>query len=592
MTIDDMRYFSGLLLLGAGLLSAHDPITPANVARLKVAWTYDTGDSTAPLRPGGRPPRFEVRPVYADGKLYLSTPVGSVMALDAETGKELWKINLQIKSDGNYGDFANRGLALQKDRLYVATVDARLVCLSRVDGRFCQGFGRNGQIDLTVGLRSKPKYSGEYGVTSPPAIYRNLVIVGSAIADNSRLQMASGEVRAFDATTGVLRWTFHPLPEDSPVGGANTWSQIVVDAPNGMVYLPTGSASPDYFGGLRPGDNRYANSIVALKADTGKIAWHFQTVHHDLWDFDVASPPALYPAKGGPAVAVGSKTGHLFLFHRLTGRPIFPINEKPVPASDIPGEKASSTQPFPSLPPSLVPQSMREEDLWGATPADLAACREIFRSLRNEGVFTPPSIQGSLSMPGNVGGLHWGGAAWDPVNRLLIAPVNNFPAIMRLIPRAKFDEARKSHPDRETTAQDGTAYSMSRHFFLSPSGTPCIRPPWGELIAVHPDSGKISWRVPLGEIGGAKGSINLGGPATSHTGLVFIGAALDGYFRAFDTRDGRELWKAKLPTSARATPLLFKTEKGRHMIAIAAGGHDVPGVKLDTKVVAYALSED
>ena len=586
-----MRHYFALLFLVAFQLRAGEPITPANVGRLKVAWIYDTGDSTAPLRPGGRAPRFEAKPVYADGKLYLSTPAGSVMALDAETGKEIWKIDLQVKREGNYGDFANRGLALHKNRLYVATVDARLVCLSRLDGRFCSAFGTNGRLDLTTGLRSRPKYLGEYGVTSPPAIYKNIVIVGSNVADNSRLRMASGEVRAFDATTGAIRWTFHPLPEDSPAGGANTWSQIVVDEPSGLVYLPTGSASPDYFGGLRPGDNRYANSIVALRADSGKVAWHFQTVHHDLWDFDVASPPVLYPAQGGPAVAVGSKTGHLFLFERLTGKPIFPINEKPVPTSDVPGEKAAPTQPFPSLPPSLVPQSLSEEDLWGATPADLDACRAAFRTLRNEGVFTPPSIQGSISVPGNVGGLHWGGAAWDPVNRLLIAPVNNLPAIMRLIPRANFTEAKKAHPNRETTEQDGTPYAMSRQFFFSPSGTPCIRPPWGELVAIQVDSGNISWRVPLGEIGGAKGAVNLGGPVTSGTGVVFIGATIDGYFRAFDTKDGRELWKAKLPTSARATPLLFKTEKGRSMIAIAAGGHDVPGVKLDTKLVVYALPD-
>ncbi|HYI96339.1 MAG TPA: pyrroloquinoline quinone-dependent dehydrogenase [Bryobacteraceae bacterium] len=580
-----------LFMLGPLPLRASEPITAANVSRLKVAWTYDTGDSIIPLRAGRRTPRFEATPVYADGKLYLATPAGSVIALDAESGKEIWKVSLRVNPDGNYGDYANRGLTLHKDRLYVGTVDARLVCLNRRDGALCKGFGTGGQIDLTIGLRSKPKYTGEYGLTSPPAIYKDIVIVGSAVADNSRLRMASGEVRAFDAATGAVRWTFHPLPEDSPVGGANTWSRIVVDSQNGLVYLPTGSASPDYFGGLRAGDNLYANSIVALRADSGKVAWHFQTVHHDLWDYDVASPPVLFPSKGGPAVAAGSKTGHLFLFNRLTGEPIFRIDEKPVPASDIPGEKASPTQPFPTLPPSLVPHSIREEDLWGATPADLEACRATFRSLRNDGIFTPPSLQGSLIVPGNVGGLHWGGAAWDPVNRLLIAPVNRFPAVVRLIPRAEFAEARKAHPDRETTEQDGTSFSMSRHFFLSPSGTPCIKAPWGELVAVHPDSGKISWRVPLGEIGPAKGAVNLGGPSTTDTGIVFIGATIDGYFRAFDAKDGRELWKAKLPTSARATPLIYKTEKGRSMVAIAAGGHDVPGVKLDTKLVAFALAD-
>jgi quinoprotein glucose dehydrogenase len=576
-----------------------ESITRANVSRLKVAWTYDTGDSTEALRPGGDRPAFEATPVYASGRLYLSTPGGSVMALDAETGREIWKTNLRIRSDANYSDFANRGVALRGDRVYVGTVDARLVCLEARTGKGCSKFGDNGQVDLSAGLRHQPRYSGEYGVTSPPAIYRDLVITGSSVADNSRAQMASGEVRAFDANTGELRWTFHPLPEESPAGGANTWSRIVVDDANGLVFLPTGSASPDYFGGRRPGDNRYANSIVVLKAGTGDLVWHFQTVHHDLWDYDVASPPLLYPAKAGPAVAVGSKTGHLFLFHRLTGRPLFPITERKTPTSDVAGESASPTQPFPSMPPALSPQRLREEDLWGPTPADVQSCRDIFRSLRNEGIFTPPSFRGSLNVPGNIGGLHWGGVAWDPSRRLLIAPVNRLPAIIRLIPRGEFATAKKTYPNRETTEQDGTPFSMSREFFMSPSKTPCVAPPWGELVAVHGDTGKLSWRVPLGDlrdagIGGIKGptgSPNLGGPATTETGLVFIGATLDGYFRAFDTSQGREVWKAKLPTSARATPLVFATETGREMVAIVAGGHDSELSKLDTKLVVFALGE-
>jgi quinoprotein glucose dehydrogenase len=595
-----MRFAAGLFAVALPLVPAQarsEPITLENVARLRVAWTYDTGDSTQPLRAGRRPPRFEATPVYAGGRLYLSTPAGSVIALDAEDGHEIWKFDLRIHKDGNYGDFASRGVALRGNSLYVATVDARLVCLDRDGGQFCSGFGSGGQVDLSAGLRRKPKWVGEYGVTSPPAIYRDVVIVGATVADNSRLDMASGEVRAFDASTGALRWTFHPLPEDSPTGGANTWSRIVVDEQNDLVFLPTGSASPDYFGGLRPGDNRYANSVVVLKASTGKIVWHFQTVHHDLWDYDVASPALLYPSKKGPAVAVGSKTGHLFLFHRLTGKPLFPISERPVPASDVPGEAASRTQPFPTGPPSLVPQSVREEDLWGAAPGDLEACRDTFRSLRNDGIFTPPSLHGSLIVPGNIGGLHWGGAAFDPVRRLLIAPVNRFPAIIRLIPREQYAAARKAHPERETTEQDGTPYSMSRQFFISPSGAPCTAPPWGELVAVHADTGKMAWRVTLGDLrsamkateGLATGSPNLGGPVVTSTGLVFIGATVDGYFRAFETAKGTEVWQAKLPTSARATPLLYTAPSGRQMIAIAAGGHDTPFSKIDTKLVVFAL---
>lgn len=574
-------------------------ITPDNVSRLNVAWTYDTKESTEPLEPRTDRPAFEATPAYADGRLYLSTPLGGVMALDAETGAEVWRIDLQIQRDANYSDFANRGPALAGDRMYIGTVDARLVCLRTRDGQFCERFGTNGQVDLTRGLRRPPAYSGEYGVTSPPAVYRDFVIVGSFVADNSRAHMSSGEVRAFDRVTGALRWTFHPLPADAAAGGANAWSRIVVDEAQGLAFVPTGSASPDYFGGLRAGADGYANSIVALHAATGEIAWHFQTVHHDLWDYDVASPPLLYPGTQGPAVAVGSKTGHVFLFNRVTGAPIFSIDERPVPTSDVPGEKAAATQPFPSKPASLVPQRISESDLWGATPEDLEACRRTFRSLRNEGIFTPPSVGGSLSVPGNIGGLHWGGLAWDPARRLLIAPVNRFPAITRLIPRAGFDAARKAFPARETTEQEGTPYAMSREFFLSPSGMPCVAPPWGELVAVHADSGDIAWRVPLGGIrppGASEsaivpGSPNLGGAVATETGLVFIGATLDAFFRAFDTASGREVWKAALPTSARATPLFFTTESGRQMIAIAAGGHDHPLSRLDTKLVVFALGK-
>ncbi|MEO8309277.1 MAG: PQQ-binding-like beta-propeller repeat protein [Pseudomonadota bacterium] len=575
-----------------------EPLNPNNVQRLAVAWTYDTGDSTDRLG-HDKVPGFEATPTYADGRLYLSTPLGTVAELDAETGGQIWRVNLGVATDHGYSDPANRGLALHGEQLFVGTIDGRLVCLTRHKGSRCPHFGMNGEVDLKQGLRHPPQWPGEYGLTSRPAVWRNLVIVGSTIADNSRVQMASGEVRAFDATTGALKWTFHPLPADSPAGGANAWSRIEVDAKSGIVYVPTGSPSPDYYGGLRPGNNDYANSIVALKAATGEVIWHFQTVHHDLWDYDVASPPLLWPSLKGPAVAVGSKTGHMFLFNRLTGVPLFPIEERPVPASDVPGEQASPTQPFPTMPAALVPQQLREEDLVGFTPADLEACRQTLRSLRNEGIFTPPSIRGSVNVPGNIGGLHWGGMAWDSKRRLLIAPVNRLPAIIRLIPQDQFRTAKSAFPKRETTEQRGAPYAMSRQFFLNPSDAPCVKPPWGELVAIHADTGEEAWRVPLGDIREALGASayptplpppNLGGPATTDTGVVFIGAAFDAHLRAFDTRDGRKLWEGTLPTSARATPLIYTTKSGRQMVAIMAGGHDSPISRIDNKLVVFALT--
>ena len=587
-----------MAMFRANAREAPERIAPDNAHRLAVAWTYDTRDPIESLAPGADAPLFEATPVHVAGRLYLSTPLGTVAALDAETGAEIWRVNLGVARDVDYSDFANRGPAVLGDRLYIGTVDARLICLDRSNGQRCAHFGRGGQVDLSAGLRRPPQSRAEYGVTSPPAIFRDLVIVGSSVADNSRARMPSGEVRAFDAATGALRWTFHPLPPQAAAGGANAWSRIVVDEENALVFVPTGSASPDYFGGLRVGNDGYANSMVTLNALTGEVVWHFQAVHHDLWDYDVASPALLYPGESGPAVAMGTKVGHVFLFDRRTGRPLFPIIERAVPASDVKAEKAAATQPFPSKPASLVPQQLTENDLWGATPEDLDACRRVFRTLRNEGVFTPPSLRGSMYVPGNIGGLHWGGIAWDARHRLLIAPVNRWPAIIRLLPSAQFDEARKAFPSRETTEQDGTPYSMSREWFTAPSGVPCSAPPWGELVAIHADSGEVAWRVPLGDLrekglpgaGAPTGSPNLGGPATTETGLLFIGATLDDYFRAFDTRDGREVWKARLPTSARATPLIFTTASGRHMVAIAAGGHDHRLSKIDTKMVVFALT--
>jgi quinoprotein glucose dehydrogenase len=589
----------GLLGLAVAAQPRAERISPETVGRLAVAWTYDTRESTAPLRPGTDSPSFEATPVYAGGRLYLSTPAGLVIALDADTGQEIWRVDLKIRRDSNYSDFASRGVTVADDLVYAATVDARLVCLNRRDGSFCDRFGERGQIDLMAGLRRKPEYAGEYGVTSPPAVYRDLVIVGSFVADNSRARMASGEVRAFDRRSGTLRWTFHPLPDDTSAGGANTWSLITVDDTNGLVFLPTGSPSPDYYGGLRPGDNRHGNSVVALRAATGEVAWSFQTVHHDLWDYDVASPPLLFAGKDGAAVAVGSKTGHLFLFERLTGRPLFPIRERAVPASDVTGEVAAATQPFPDRPTTLAPQQISESDIWGVTPQDRDACLATFRTLRHEGAFTPPSVRGSLVAPGNIGGLHWGGMAWDAATRTIIAPVNRLPAIVRLVPSADFARTRQASPGLEVTEQRGTPFAMSRQFFLSPSGIPCVAPPWGELVAIHADTGETAWRTTLGDLRPVlkltsippTGALNLGGPVTTTTGLVFVGSTIDPYLRAFETKDGRQVWEAPLPTGARATPLVFTTESGREMVAIAAGGFDSPLSKLGTTLVVFGLPD-
>jgi quinoprotein glucose dehydrogenase len=565
-------------------------VNPGNVARLKVAWTYRTGEPLTPVAGGGKAPAFEATPVYSHGLLYIGTPYGKVIALDPLTGKERWSFDAEINRKGNYGDFTNRGVTAWADRIFYASVDARLFALDAVTGKPCENFGDHGRIDLTRGLRRGPAYAGEFEETSPPAVIDDLVIVGSAIADNVRLNAPSPEVRAFDARTGVLRWRWDPLAGSPNAGAANAWSRITVDPERHLVFVPTGSASPDYFGGLRPGDNLYANSVVALQSRTGAVLWHFQTVHHDLWDYDVASPPALVTVRRGAnsiaAVAIGSKTGHIFLLDRVTGKPLFPVEERPVPKSDVPGEEASATQPFPTLPPALTSQHVTASDAWGPTEADRKWCQDQMTGLRSEGIFTPPSLQGTIAAPGNIGGLHWGGIAADAQRGLLIAPSNNFMAVVRLVPRDQVAGYRKDHPDWETSPQLGTPFAMSRIFLRSPSGLPCNPPPFGLLSAVDTETGKIRWQVPFES---TKLSINLGGPLVTAGGLVFIGATLDPAIRAFDVETGKQLWKGGLPASARSTPMTFRAANGKQFIAIAAGGHDPAFGKLDNAVVVFAL---
>ena len=595
-----------------------------NVTSLQVAWTFRTGDAYRPQN--GRPTAFEATPLHINGTLYLSTPVGRVVALDPITGHQRWVFDAKAPRDAGYGDFASRGVSSwhrgSEHRIFVATIDARLIALDARTGQPIPEFGEGGTVDLRKGLRIAPRGLADYQVTSSSAVIGNTIVVGSAIADNATTAQASGEVRGFDAITGRLKWSWDPIPQvpsavgadtwkngsAARTGAANAWSVIVGDPARNLVFVPTSSPSPDYFGGERRGDNLFTDSVVALRADTGVRVWHFQTVHHDLWDYDVASPPILFDwQKDGrtvAAVGVASKTGHLFVLDRATGKPLIPVEERPVPKSDVPGEEASPTQPFPTAPQSLSRTILRPEDAWGVTDEDRKWCRETISKLRSDGFFTPPSLQGTLVIPGNIGGMAWGGIAHDRVNDFLIMPVNNIAAEVRLVPRGSVDAERQAGRlggDFEYAAQQGTPYALVRRLLLGPkTPLPCTPPPWGTLAAVKAATGEIAWQVPLGQFPGTEkvpdaaqwGSIALGGPIVTAGGLVFTAGTLEAAIYAYDVRTGKQLWKGTLPTSARSTPMTYLGRNGRQYLVISAGGHGVQmGPPLGDYVVAFALPD-
>jgi quinoprotein glucose dehydrogenase len=486
-----------------------------------------------------------------------------------------------------------------KLRIFEGTIDARLIGLDGKTGRPCADFGTGGTVDLTRGVMYGPEFRGNYQVTSAPAIVGDLVITGSSIGDNGAVDMPRGVVRAYDARTGALRWTWDPIPwaekQQVRTGAANAWSTFATDPARDLVFIPTGSASPDYYGGARPGDDKWASSVVAVKASTGAFVWGFQVAHHDLWDYDVASQPSLIEYRGRPAVAVTTKIGHVFVLDRLTGTPLHPVEERAVPKSDIAGEDASPTQPIPAW-SAMVPQRLTAADAWGATPEARQWCVHRLESLRNDGLFTPPSLRGTISFPGNVGGVNWGSAAWDPVRNLLIANTNRVAAVMKLLPRETMQAAMDHSKETETAwggefaRQRGTPYGMYREWLVAPTGQPCNPPPWGTLVAFDLNTGTVRWQSPLGSMGSGwpAGSLSFGGPMATAGGLIFAAAALDPHLRAFDADTGHELWSVELPASAQSTPMTYEWN-GKQYIVICAGGHGKMKSKMGDSVVAFAL---
>ncbi len=458
---------------------------------------------------------------------------------------------------------------------------------------------------------------GERKLVSAPVVVNGVVVVGSFVMDNLRADAPSGTVFAFDAATGKELWNFDPIPrepsdpafetwlDDSAMttGAANVWSTMVADPERNLIFAPVGSASPDFWGGERKGENLYSSSIVALNAATGEVVWHFQHVHHDIWDYDTPSPPMLIEiTRNGeqiPAVVQNTKQGFSFVLHRETGEPLFDVEERPVPQNALAGEWLSPTQPFPVLPPPLVPSSLTPDDAWGFTWFDRKACREKIEGLRFDGIFTPPSTApGSIIYPGTAGGMNWGGPAFDPSRKWMIVNTTNVPQVVILVPREQIEGivGINLEAGNDVAAALGTPYGVRREWLLSPLGAPCVKPPWGELLAVNMEKGNIEWRVPLGSIEKMLplpiewnlGTPNLGGPIVTAGGLVFIAATMDGYMRALDIDTGEELWKEELPGGSQTTPMTYSAG-GRQFVAIVTGHHLWFGSPASDAIVAFSL---
>jgi quinoprotein glucose dehydrogenase len=609
-------------------------ITRDNVERLQVAWQYHTGDSSA-LKPDMPPSSFLATPVLHDNTLYFCSGYSRAFAVDAETGQERWVFDSKPAKGGDWTSKC-RGVALWDDgavvagseshqpcrtRVFMGTLDARLVAIDAATGKACLDFGAQGAIDLRQGLGKVMDF--EMALTSPPLVINDLVVQGAMVADNQRADSPGGVIRAWDARSGELRWAFDPVPPGTPPpaslgapagqryhsGTPNSWGISSADPARNLVFVPFGSAGLDFVGGHRKRDGfdraYYANSVLALNASTGEVVWHFQAVHHDLWDYDVAAQPVLLDIeKDGqsiPAVVQATKMGHLFILNRETGEPLYPVEERPVPQSNIPGEYTAPTQPFPTFPQPLHPHGLRADDAWGLTFYDRDACRKKILEADNEGMFTPPALnKHSIEFPGVAGGQNWGGLAYDRNHKLLIMPQNYVVAYNELLPREQVPLVRSF--DTDYSPNLGTPYVVKHQILLSPFGVPCIAPPWGTLLAVSLETGKINWEVPFGtprDMVAAMswfpyfptmGLPSAGGPVVTDTGLVFIGAALDNYIRAYDAVDGEELWRFRLPAGAQATPMTYRgSRSGRQFVVIAAGGHSTMRTTVGDALVAFSL---
>ena len=581
-------------------------INRENVGRLKVAWTHHSGDmsdgSDIPVKSA-----FEATPLLVDGVLYVVTAFDRLLAIEPETGKELWAFDPKLDKTKPQMLFSSRGAAFWTDgtdrRLFYGTLDGQLWAIDAGSGKPVDSFGTGGFVNLRTGMMGADAAGARrgYGMTSPPAVYKNVIICGSIVPDTEPLG-PNGDVRGFDAKTGKLIWRFHTVAQPGEFGGdtwegdsakgrggANMWSIPTIDQERGIAFLPLTSPSHDYYGGDRKGAGLFGDSLVAIDALTGKRLWHFQTVHHNLWDYDIPAQPTLVTVTrdGKPVAAVAqvTKTGFTFVFERTTGKPLFDIVEKPVPPSDVPGEAASPTQPFPVKPLPFARQSFRAEDLTDVTPESRAYCGKLIEGAKFGTLFTPFSLTPTVLFPGTNGGANWGGASYDPETHTLYVNSMDVGMIFRMV----------KMPETSKVPYRTRGLGASR--FWDTNQYPCQKPPWGSLTAINLDTGEFRWRSVLGVVDELlekklppTGTSNLGGSMVTAGGLVFIGATNDSRFRAFDKDTGKELWTVRLPASAHATPMTFLSKKdNKQYVVIAAGGGNKYNNTVSDSLVAFCL---
>jgi quinoprotein glucose dehydrogenase len=579
-------------------------INKSNVTKLQVAWSFDTGEqsdgSVYPSRSA-----FECTPLVVDGIMYITTSFNRLIALAAETGSELWSFDPQFDRKQRVNLFISRGAAYwtdgQKKRIFLGTLDGFLHAIDATTGQPDPGFGNGGKLDLKVGV-TEGFEDKRYGLTSPAAICKDVVITGSWVSDGDPTG-PSGDIRGFDVHSGSQLWRFHTVPRPGEFGhdtwagdswknrgGVNCWSIMSVDEEMGLVFVPLTSPSYDYYGGDRKGSNLFGNCLVALDYKTGKRRWHFQTIHHDLWDWDLPAQPNLVTVKRGgkkvKAVAQITKTGFVFLFDRLTGEPLFEITEKPVPPSKIPGEQTWPTQPFPVKPPPFTRQSMTHDEITNVTPESRNECLEMIKDAYIDGpMYRPIGTEFTAMFPGTNGGANWGGASYDPTTFLLFVNSMDVGHLARMVPRPEGAKV----PYRSRRTKYGRFWDSNQY--------PCQEPPWGSLTAIDLNSGEFRWRVRLGEfdeltaLGIPKtGTPNLGGSIVTAGGLVFIAATNDSRFRAFDKDSGAELWVTRLPASGHATPMTFRGQtSGKQFVVIAAGGGNKYNKTYSGELLAFSL---